>query len=108
MAHTGTPTTRSRHPLPWSLVLDISLKFEVWSLKVAAAALLLAVPALTDAASVTLETELSARGSDFALATNAPVIYITIPSNGAGSNPGSAARVASFNVTFPAVGSYAL
>ena len=32
--------------------------------------------------------------------------YITILSDGAGSNPGSAARVASYTVTFPAAGTY--
>ena len=59
-------------------------------------------------ASVTFEAESGALGADFAVSNSSSPAYITITSNGAGSNPGSAARVASYSVTFPAPGTYQL
>ena len=57
-------------------------------------------------ASVAFEAESGTLGSDFAVSNSSSPAYITILSDGAGSNPGSAARVASYTVTFPAAGTY--
>lgn len=56
---------------------------------------------------VTVEAESGALGADFAVNNGDPT-YITITSNSTGSNPGSAARVASYTVTFPSAGTYEL
>ncbi len=55
---------------------------------------------------VTFEAESGALGSDFALSNSSSPVYITITTDSAGSNPGSAARVASYTVTFPTAGTY--
>jgi hypothetical protein len=60
------------------------------------------------AASVTFEAESGTLGADFAVSNSTSPSYITITSNGAGNNPGSAARVATYSITFPAAGSYQL
>jgi uncharacterized repeat protein (TIGR03803 family) len=60
---------------------------------------------------VTIQAESGALGGDFNVLTDTVeqgTEYITISSNGGGSNPGSAARVASYTVTFPAAGTYDL
>jgi glucuronoarabinoxylan endo-1,4-beta-xylanase len=58
---------------------------------------------------VTFQAEsASALGSDWAVSNSASPAYITILTDGAGSNRGSAARVASYSVTFPSAGTYQL
>ncbi len=57
---------------------------------------------------VKFEAESGALGSDFAISNSTVPAYITITTDGAGNNPGSAARVASYTVTFPAAGAYDL
>jgi uncharacterized repeat protein (TIGR03803 family) len=57
---------------------------------------------------VPFEAESGVLGSDFAVSNSSSPAYITILSDGAGSNPGSAARVASYSVTFPSAGTYQL
>ena len=67
------------------------------------------VSALTArAASVTFEAESGALGADFAVSNSSSPIFITITSNSSANNPGSAARVASYSVNFPAPGTYQL
>jgi hypothetical protein len=61
----------------------------------------------TDATSVTFEAESGVLGADFAYIGTDPN-YITITTNSTASNPGSAARVASYTVTFPSAGTYEL
>src|SRR5262245_49175513 len=61
-----------------------------------------------DAAFVGFEAESGVLGADWALSNSASPAYITITSAGAGNNPGSAARVATYNITFPAGGMYQL
>jgi glucuronoarabinoxylan endo-1,4-beta-xylanase len=58
--------------------------------------------------SVTIEAESGTLGADWAVSNSASPVYITILSNGVGGNPGSAARVASYTVPFPAAGTYEL
>jgi glucuronoarabinoxylan endo-1,4-beta-xylanase len=60
------------------------------------------------AASVTLEAESGTLGSDWAISNSASPAYITITSNGAGNNPGSSNRVATYTVNSPAAGKYYL
>ena len=55
-------------------------------------------------ASVTLEAESGTLGANFAISNGTPT-YITILDNST-NNPGSAARVASYSVTFPSAGTY--
>jgi uncharacterized repeat protein (TIGR03803 family) len=55
---------------------------------------------------VIFEAESGALGSDFAVSNSSSPAFITITTDNAGSNPGSAARVASYSVTFPAAGTY--
>jgi beta-galactosidase len=59
------------------------------------------------AAAVKFEAESGVLGANFAISNGSPA-YITITSDGAGGNPGSAARVATFSVTFPSAGTYDL
>ncbi len=54
---------------------------------------------------VTFEAESGVLGSDWAVSNS---VYITILTDGAGNNPGSAARVATYTVTFPSAGLYQL
>ena len=58
------------------------------------------------AASVSFEAESGTLGADFAVSNSTSPQYITITSNGAGNNPGSAARVATYTIPFPAAGTY--
>ncbi|MEY4918573.1 MAG: hypothetical protein RL616_2486, partial [Verrucomicrobiota bacterium] len=57
---------------------------------------------------VTFQAESGALGSDWAVSNSSSPAYVTILTDGAGNNPGSAARVASYTVTFPAAGLYQL
>ncbi len=57
---------------------------------------------------VTFQAESGALGSDWAVSNSSSPAFITILTDGAGNNPGSAARVASYAVTFPAAGLYQL
>ena len=63
---------------------------------------------LACASSLTLEAESGAAGSGFTNGTSGAVTFISVISTFATNNPGSAAKVVSFNVTFPAAGSYQL
>jgi len=45
-------------------------------------------------------------GSDWAVSNNTSPAYITITTDNSTNNPGSAARVASYSVTFPSAGTY--
>ena len=58
--------------------------------------------------SVTIEAETGSLGGEWAVSNSSSPAYITITTAGAGGNPGSAARVATYNVTFPAAGTYEL
>jgi arabinoxylan arabinofuranohydrolase len=58
--------------------------------------------------SVTLEAEAGTLGANWAVSNSSSPAYITITNTGAGGNPGSAARVATYNVSFPAAGVYEL
>lgn len=58
--------------------------------------------------SIVLEAESGALGSDFTNSTEGGVQFISILTDGAGNNPGSAARVATYSVTFPSAGTYDL
>jgi O-glycosyl hydrolase len=60
------------------------------------------------AAFVSFEAESGTLGAEWALSNSASPIYITITTTGSGGNPGSAARVATYSVTFPAAGKYEL
>jgi hypothetical protein len=60
------------------------------------------------AASVAFEAESGMLGSDWAVSNSSSPAYITILSNDTGNNPASAARVATYSVTFPAAGTYEL
>ena len=57
---------------------------------------------------VTFESESGSLGSGFAVSNSSSPAYSTILTDGAGYNPGSAARVASYTVTFPSAGTYQL
>lgn len=58
-------------------------------------------------APVPFQAESGTLGSDFIINPGPPT-YITITTDGAGDYPGSAARVATYSVTFPAAGTYKL
>jgi len=76
-----------------------------------AAVLSVAMVAGADASAaslVTFEAESGALGSDWGVSNSASPAYITILTDGAGSNPGSAARVAAYTVAFPTAGTYQL
>jgi glucuronoarabinoxylan endo-1,4-beta-xylanase len=74
------------------------------------AILFLAVAGLisSHAASVTFEAESGLLGTDWAVSNSASPAYITIASNSTSNNPGSALRVATYAVNFPAAGTYQL
>jgi len=57
---------------------------------------------------VTAEAESGALGADWAVSNSSSPAYITILSNSSSNAPGSAARVATYTVTFPAPGTYDL
>ena len=65
---------------------------------------------LSSASPLTFEAESGALGEDWIVnnSVNPALTNITITSNGNGNNPGSAARVASYTVTFPGPGTYQL
>src|SRR6185312_6893977 len=60
------------------------------------------------AASVTFEAESGALGADWAVSNSVNPSYITITSNSSSNYPGSAARVATYTINFPAAGTYQL
>jgi len=60
------------------------------------------------AASVTVQAESGTLGTDWAVSNSASPVYIAITNTGGGDNPGSAARVATYSVTFSAAGTYHL
>ena len=70
--------------------------------------LLAPLPGWAQVSATTVEAESGARGGDFTIGTESGVGYVTITTNAAGQNPGSAARVITFTVTFPAAGTYDL
>src|SRR4051812_35671974 len=55
---------------------------------------------------VTFEAESGAPGSDWGVSNSSSPAFITILTDGAGNYPASAARVASYTVTFPTAGTY--
>jgi len=57
---------------------------------------------------VTREAEDGTLGANWTTSTDGGTQYITISGTGAGGNPGSAARVATYSVTFPVEGTYEL
>jgi len=75
-------------------------------------ALALMMPALfvnaSRADSVLIEAESGIQGADFTNGADGATQFISISSNSSGNNPGSAARVASYSVTFPSAGTYDL
>jgi hypothetical protein len=78
------------------------------SLQILGSLALALIALTTKAASVTIEAESGTLGGDWAVSNSTSPAYITITSSTTGSNPGSAARVASYNVTFPGAGTYQL
>lgn len=60
------------------------------------------------AAPVYREAESGTLGASYSTAVASGVTYVTPTSTGAGNNPGDAARVISYSVTFPATGVYEL
>ena len=58
--------------------------------------------------SIAVQAESGSLGSGFITHTEGSVQFITISMTGVGNNPGSAARVASYSVTFPTAGTYDL
>jgi len=73
-----------------------------------AATLLLGPVSSGYSASVKLEAESGTRGADYAIGTNGATQYIYPTSTSTASNPGTAARVVTFTVTFPEAGTYDL
>src|SRR5436190_14090807 len=57
---------------------------------------------------VIVQAESGTLGADASSLNDAGVQYVTVVSDGAGDNPVSAARVITYNVTFPAAGTYDL
>ena len=57
---------------------------------------------------VVVEAESGVVGSDFSILEEDSITYVTIQTNLAAYNPGSSARVISYEVTFPDTGSYDL
>jgi O-glycosyl hydrolase len=58
--------------------------------------------------SVTIEAESGTVGSEFTTTTGVVPAYIAIITDNSGTSPASSARVASYQVTFPAAGTYRL
>jgi O-glycosyl hydrolase len=54
------------------------------------------------------EAESGVLGSDWAVSNSPSPAYITINTDGTGNNPGSASRVSTYTLTFPAAGTYQL
>ena len=57
---------------------------------------------------VIVQAESGTLGADFSSLNNAGVQYVTVVSDGSGDNPVSDARVVTYNITFPAAGTYDL
>ena len=55
-----------------------------------------------------VQAESGTLGADVSTLTDGAVQYVTVVSDGAGDNPTNAARVISYNITFPAAGTYDL
>ncbi|TAL04377.1 MAG: hypothetical protein EPO07_05195, partial [Verrucomicrobia bacterium] len=78
----------------------------VWVLVLAGA-----IVARADSTNATLakfEAESGTLGTDWAVSNSTSPAYITITTGGAGSTPSSAARVATYSVSFPTPGTYEL
>ncbi len=71
-------------------------------------AALVATAVSATAALVTVQAESGTLGSGWTTGVDGTNTYITVTATGAGNNPGSAARVASYTVTFPEAGTYKL
>ena len=83
--------------------------FRSATLFLTATTVLLAAPDSSVGADLTtFEAESGALGADWAVSNGSSPAYITILTDGAAYNPGSAARVASYTVTFPSAGTYQL
>jgi glucuronoarabinoxylan endo-1,4-beta-xylanase len=65
-------------------------------------------PATVPVASAKFEAESGTLGTNFAVSNTSSPAYITITNDGAGYNPGSSARVATYAVVFPVAGAYQL
>ena len=70
--------------------------------------MLVAVPGLLRAVSVTFEAESGVPGTDWTVNNSGTPVFITIAGAKAGGGPATAARIASYKVTFPAAGAYCL
>jgi endo-1,4-beta-xylanase len=66
------------------------------------------VPLLAQNESIVIEAESGIVGSQLSVLTDAGVQYVTIQGTIAGGNPTTSARVITFTVTFPSVGTYEL
>ena len=86
------------------------MKLPVRSIKFAALTKALMIASLFSARadSVTFQAESGALGADFAVSNSSSPSFITILSNSSGNSPGSAARVATYTITFPTPGTYQL
>src|SRR5437764_6984051 len=60
------------------------------------------------AASAKLEAEAGTLGAEYAVGNDGAIQYVYPTTNSAGTNPGSSARVVTYNVTFPVAGTYDL
>ena len=78
------------------------------SLPIITALLLCCFPTTTRAALASFESESGTLGADWTLNNSGTPTYITVATDGAGNQPGTAARVASYTVTFPEPGLYHL
>jgi endo-1,4-beta-xylanase len=65
-------------------------------------------PPAAPVAPVTVEAEAGTLGADFKRAKDGKVEAVSIGTNGAGNNPGSAARVIRYKLKFPRAGAYEL
>jgi uncharacterized repeat protein (TIGR03803 family) len=72
------------------------------------ALLLTSAPIAKADALVTFEAESGVLGAEWAVSNSSSPAYLTITITGAGNNPGSAARVATYTVNFPDPGVYQL
>ncbi len=72
------------------------------------ALLIVGTPVAPAAALVTFEAESGVLGAEWAVSNSSSPAYLTITITGAGNNPGSAARVATYTVNFPEPGVYQL
>ncbi|MGA2241987.1 MAG: hypothetical protein ABSH11_08090 [Verrucomicrobiota bacterium] len=83
-------------------------RMKTFFLLTAVATLLLGPVSSSHPASVKLEAESSTRGADYAIGNDGVTQYIYPTSTSTAGNPGSAARVVTFTVTFPEAGTYNL